>query len=68
MIIQATGVLHNIAIQRNQQVPTENYSRISKVANNQSNDNGKRKYFTESYNTVALVDRDNFIAKYFTLA
>ncbi len=67
MIIQATGVLHNIAIQRNQPAPSENYPRTSKKSNNQSRDNGKRNYFTDTYNTVALADRDNFIVKYFSL-
>lgn len=68
MIIQATGVLHNIAIQRKQLVPSENYLKIAKnSADNQSNDNGKQKYFTESYNAAGLADRDNFIAKYFSL-
>lgn len=67
MIIQATAVLHNIAIQRKQHLPIESVSRTSKVSQNQSKDHIKRKYFTEVYNSVGLIDRDNFIAKYFPL-
>lgn len=67
MIIQATTVLHNIAIQRKQYLPSESYSKTLKTSNSQSEDNGKRKYFTEVYNTVGLIDRDNFIAKHFPL-
>lgn len=65
MIIQATGVLHNIAIQRHQPIPNDNFSRIPKTSNHQYKDSRKRKYFADT--GLGLIDRDNFIAKYFTL-
>lgn len=67
MIIQATAVLHNFAIQRKQHLPIESTTRTSKLSHNQPKDNVKRKYFTEVYNSAGLIDRDNFIAKHFPL-
>lgn len=68
MIITSAAVLHNIAIQRKQYLPIENYSQTSTTSNyHQSKDNEKRNYFTGMQDTVGLIDRDNFIAKYFSV-